>query len=177
MALDDNIAKLRHDATLLEKTKTALRAKRQRLGEFERRLKHREERLSEKEEDLAERQKLTPYYIPYPINAQAPSAPAPAPAPAPTNNNNNQPAANSNSSPPPASSLGQTQTMSSKPSSSFDSSSDLYDSDFDDSLQGLNSEEENSFLSLLQEGMRLKKRQGAVSSHTQSDDLNWDSLS
>jgi len=85
LAMDDRIDRLRHDTQWIEKTKANVRKRRAELDDMEQRLKHREERLTEKEDDLAERQKLTPYYIPYPINMpnSAPTTPSPSPASSP----------------------------------------------------------------------------------------------
>jgi len=161
MTLDDRIAQLRRDASFMQKTKQSIRLRRQRLNAFEHRLKHREERLSEKEEDLAERQKLTPYYLPYPLPAQQQQAPPP-----PQQSDSNS---NSNSSPPPASSLQQRVSRSSSSSDDLASLSDydLASLDYDsksDGLQELSEEEENNFLSLIQ-GVHAERR---ASSHSRS---------
>jgi len=151
LALDDHLANLRRDASLLENEKNSMRLKRQRLNTLERRLKHREERLTEKEQDLAERQKLTPYYLPYPL-----SSPAPTPAAQPAS-----PPAASATAPAAASLVSRRSSPSDATFSSIDSDLDydtnaidnmnsLNGDDSNDPLQELNEEEENNFVSLLQ---------------------------
>jgi len=172
MSLDDRIAQLRRDASFMEKTKQSIRLRRQRLNAFEHRLKHREERLSEKEEDLAERQKLTPYYLPYPLTYPAQQQQAPPPqqqqqqqtSSSDSNSNSNS---NSNSSPPPASSLQQRASRPSSDDLASPSDYDLASLDYDgnsDGLQELSDEEENNFLSLIQ-GVHAERR---ASPHSRS---------
>jgi len=162
LALDDHLAQLRHDASLLEKTKASMRRHRQSLDELEKRLKHREERLTEKEQDLAERQKLAPYYLPYPVSyPNSPPAPSPSAtaAPQPANNNN---------SPPPSSALSSLEQTSFQPSSDI-----IYDDHDVDPINDLSEEEENNFLSMLQ-GIHARRRASPEEYFTLADrDVNF----
>jgi len=110
MALDDHIRSLHRDAQWIERNKKSLRHRRGELDELQQQLKHREERLTEKEQDLAERQKLTPYYIPYPGGSPPPVASTPTPAPTA----GTTPPATSDNQPP--TSLAQTRPSSRSPS-------------------------------------------------------------
>jgi len=168
LALDDHIANLRRDAGLLERTKNSVRTKRQKLTDLERRLKHREERLSEKEQDLAERQRLTPYYLPYPLPSSAPPA-APAAAP-PAPAASTTPTTDASSQPAPASLV--SRRLVRRESSDIDSL-DYNDDDItndelnSDPLQELNEEEENNFVSLLQ---RMRAHRHASTQPTDLDE-------
>jgi len=170
MSLDDHISRLHHDAKLLEKTKASIRQRRLALEALERRLRHREQRITEKEQDLAERQKLTPYYIPYPMNIGGPANFAPYPPAGGASATSAPPSTTASSSleqgTSPASTLSTTTTTPTQQaptprhSSSTDDGvvpgEDVDPSDFDER------DEANSFMALLQ-GLRSSTPDNEIS--------------